>query len=814
MVLPFGISIGDFIAVGKLAHDIAVTLSDTRAAVAEYASLIELLRSLATSIQIITNFISNSAIYATLRVDQAFMNGIRFHVTRCQQLMEQFLVDSRKYIESITNGRGGKVKITLRIVTWSLYKAEDVQKLEQRLGSHLDAFQRYLIAISIQIQVHTTSRVEASLQGLIRTVGEIHTYVQVQQNRPKVLGYHWEGDDISSHITLNDALGRKLTLPTALCRNLQTFQDTLEIIFRDHPGFCKVVKQEYEIVDEIENITLFRGNVFRPNPFIQNLVLGDIKQFKPGAKLGMNVLRVTTQETRWEQLILPPEKRQLCPNCGTKTYGRGLRRCPTCNTQFQHSIKENYTGKKIDSSNKARLRGCLFQQPSPLKPELPESVRQPEIEADYPHVATLNGNVEDRYFRRIHDIAEHLTLGANFTDRLYISRVPLIYAAEQGNARRVQDLLLNSDDDPNSRDFQGWTALQKACLADEGRPKAVAELLIKHGADVNASATYYCGMTALQAACSAGNKPLVDSLLVCGADIHALPAPWAGRTALQAACEKGAIDIVLALLEHGANVNEPLPDFTGLVIFEKGVQRLLIPNIESLGQMVRAERIRPNILDPSSVKDLMTVTGGKTALQHAVAQNSMVLVEVLIRHGADVHVPALMPHSRTALQEAAYRIFDHMPLIKLLVDKYGVDVNEPKAREWGYTALEAAVCSTGTIYRNQKSFFHEGPRRLTLETVQFLLAQKAKVTSYSLQLACAFGYKEMVELLLHRGVKSDGPQGMSKSFVDSTGFYHQIGKTAIETAEKNNQHHIVRLLEQHQALNTPMPIQKLVEPSL
>jgi len=92
MVVPFGISIGDFIAVGKLAHEIAVALNDARGAVAEYRSLIKLLESLATSVQQITNFVSSSAACATLRIDQALANGLLFHMQCCRRLMEQFLV--------------------------------------------------------------------------------------------------------------------------------------------------------------------------------------------------------------------------------------------------------------------------------------------------------------------------------------------------------------------------------------------------------------------------------------------------------------------------------------------------------------------------------------------------------------------------------------------------------------------------------------------------------------------------------------------------------------------------------------------------
>ncbi|CAN9448284.1 unnamed protein product [Alternaria alternata] len=131
MTVGFGFSVGDLIAVGKLAHDIAVALSDCRGASAEYRSLIELLGSLKTSLGLINNFISTLPIATSSRVDQAFMN------------------DSRKYTQSLLNGNGAKAKIAFRKIKWSLYSAQDSRRLERRLSTHMDAFDRYLIAINM-----------------------------------------------------------------------------------------------------------------------------------------------------------------------------------------------------------------------------------------------------------------------------------------------------------------------------------------------------------------------------------------------------------------------------------------------------------------------------------------------------------------------------------------------------------------------------------------------------------------------------------------------------------------------------------------
>jgi hypothetical protein len=92
MAIGFGFSVGDLIAVGKLAHDIANALSDCRGASAEYRTLVEVLGSLKMSLSLISNFTSTLAIAKTSRVDQAFMNGILFHAGCCYKLLNQFMV--------------------------------------------------------------------------------------------------------------------------------------------------------------------------------------------------------------------------------------------------------------------------------------------------------------------------------------------------------------------------------------------------------------------------------------------------------------------------------------------------------------------------------------------------------------------------------------------------------------------------------------------------------------------------------------------------------------------------------------------------
>ncbi|CAN9416968.1 unnamed protein product, partial [Alternaria alternata] len=161
MTVGFGFSVGDLIAVGKLAHEIANALSDCRGASAEYRSLIELLDSLKTSLN---------------------------------------LIKSREQVSQIS--------VTV-----------------------------------------------AAIFDTVRTT---------QEMMPKMLGYPWEGDVLSSHVHIEDVLGRPIVLPIMLCRTRQRLKDTIRLMFSDHPGFKEVVDGNFELVDKQNQLTIFDGRFDAP----------------------------------------------------------------------------------------------------------------------------------------------------------------------------------------------------------------------------------------------------------------------------------------------------------------------------------------------------------------------------------------------------------------------------------------------------------------------------------------------------------------------------------------------------------------------
>ncbi|KAH6888454.1 hypothetical protein B0T10DRAFT_54932 [Thelonectria olida] len=155
------------------------------------------------------------------------------------------------------------------------------------------------------------------------------------------------------------------------------------------------------------------------------------------------------------------------------------------------------------------------------------------------------------------------------------------------------------------------------------------QILLKHGASINAPANHDQGFSTLQSAI-VSNPPhewsfpseeeaikhqrrqleVVEYLLHHGTDFDAPAAENFGRTALQAAvaAENGCVtsDIIQLLLDHGADINAP----------------------------------------PAKV-------GGITALQGVVIRGDLPLAKNLIDRGADINAPAAIEQGRTAVEGAA-----------------------------------------------------------------------------------------------------------------------------------------------------------------
>jgi len=124
-------------------------------------------------------------------------------------------------------------------------------------------------------------------------------------------------------------------------------------------------------------------------------------------------------------------------------------------------------------------------------------------------------------------------------------------AASLGRAERLRELLAADPALAQARSDDDFTALHYAAFFDGPE---TAQLLVEHGADVNAFADNELGVHPLNSAAAAGRVDVAAVLLEQGADPNAQTRR--GFTALDAARESGDDALAELLRSHGAH-DEP-----------------------------------------------------------------------------------------------------------------------------------------------------------------------------------------------------------------------------------------------------------------
>jgi ankyrin repeat protein len=162
------------------------------------------------------------------------------------------------------------------------------------------------------------------------------------------------------------------------------------------------------------------------------------------------------------------------------------------------------------------------------------------------HLAAFLGNLQK--------VKDYLSDGTQIDEQDMVGFTPLHYAV-CGDHAEVVRFLLSKGANVNAKSANGWTPLWFVW------PVEMAALLIANGADVKIADER--GQTALHGAVNRdnhrGDKALIELLLKHGADINAKAAStsagWPGWTPLHVACRNGAQDIVQLLLARGADAN-------------------------------------------------------------------------------------------------------------------------------------------------------------------------------------------------------------------------------------------------------------------
>jgi ankyrin repeat protein len=232
-----------------------------------------------------------------------------------------------------------------------------------------------------------------------------------------------------------------------------------------------------------------------------------------------------------------------------------------------------------------------------------------------------------------------LAAGADVLATNRIGVRPIFLATENGSAAMLGRLLDAGDEANGILTPTGETVLM--LTARTGNPAAV-ELLIDHGADVNARQERE--FTPLMFAAAEGHADVIRVLLRHGADpsLATLAStrrerrPAGGMTPLLLAARQGHLAAAQALVEGGADVNECAADDTSPLLIA------LVNGHYDLGRMLLDRGADPSLADANgrgplfSVIDLRNAQWSQIPPPKLSQAEHMAMIETLVEAGADL----------------------------------------------------------------------------------------------------------------------------------------------------------------------------------
>lgn len=140
MVIPFGVSVGDFIAGIKLVQDLTEALKESCSSSSDFRDLVRELYSLERALISVKNVIDPKN-PESLPYDVAHVDALKQVVLQIQQTIDEFLDKNRKFLLSLgtVGGTGSSVRDWVRRFEWRRYKKEDVQALRWKVNGHSTA---------------------------------------------------------------------------------------------------------------------------------------------------------------------------------------------------------------------------------------------------------------------------------------------------------------------------------------------------------------------------------------------------------------------------------------------------------------------------------------------------------------------------------------------------------------------------------------------------------------------------------------------------------------------------------------------------
>ncbi|KAM6992299.1 ankyrin repeat and SOCS box protein 2-like [Tautogolabrus adspersus] len=305
----------------------------------------------------------------------------------------------------------------------------------------------------------------------------------------------------------------------------------------------------------------------------------------------------------------------------------------------------------LDATNTNNLHPCPHNPPPALAPvhysspnppsELPPDLKT--FDGTISHFITGTGKRMVAYRR--HDCSVvHIGPEPSEEDE------PLFKAILVGDAKKVRELVMQSETNLMLPSKPGWLAIHQASWY--GQETCLKVLLSAQPGMINKRTE--CGETALLVAVSKVWLKCVSMLLEHGADVDI--ANYERETPLYKACEKNSAAIVAVLLNHGAAVNTHC--IQGWTALQEAVCR---GNLEICDMLLKA-----------GAKHSLTNTYGISPLFTAAQSGQLAALRFLLKHGADINSQA--PDGATALYEATKN--GHEKIVELLLSQKA-DANKP-----------------------------------------------------------------------------------------------------------------------------------------
>lgn len=246
---------------------------------------------------------------------------------------------------------------------------------------------------------------------------------------------------------------------------------------------------------------------------------------------------------------------------------------------------------------------------------------------------------------------------------------PLMVAAEY-NHFDIASLLIRHGADVNATDRGGCSALW---WANKNNP-ALIRLLLENGARVDAAGDH--PRSIMSDALSSGNPEVIRLLLAAGA--KADPPSRHGPSALQSAVDSGKIELVSIVLEETeSDVNYRNAD--------SGETPLMSAAANGTASIIEMLLSRGAKID-------MPDNHGRTALHFSAGKGNLETLETLLKHGADREIHAVYGHTPlmwAASRRGYWKKDDLCEQTVGLLLKYPLDMDA--VDQYGWTALHHAA---------------------------------------------------------------------------------------------------------------------------